>query len=61
MSKCPYNETVECDQKSRDDEFMRQLNIVMRSGAFWFNDANQSPECRAKRCMCWRLSQPNQR
>ncbi|MDE6250235.1 MAG: hypothetical protein K2M34_01200 [Alphaproteobacteria bacterium] len=56
MSKCPHNQSIECDQKSRDDEFVRQLNIVIRSGAFWFPDVNQSPDCRAKCSMCWRLA-----
>ena len=56
MAQCPYNESIECDNKSRNAEFTRQLNIVLRSGGFWFDSANKSPDCRAKSGMCTRLA-----
>lgn len=58
MAKCPHNETVECDSEFRKAEFVRQLNIVLRCGGFWFEPGKQ--DCRAKCTMCCRLNQARQ-
>ncbi|MDE5615724.1 MAG: hypothetical protein K2I81_02740 [Alphaproteobacteria bacterium] len=61
MSKCPYNNSVECDKSFMSAEFMRQLNIVIRSGGFWLHTPPAGSDCRAQSRMCMRLVAQKQR
>lgn len=61
MSKCPYNDSVECDKEFQDTEFKRQLNIVIRGGGYWLHSAPAGVDCRAQERMCCRLATQKQR
>lgn len=62
MSKCPYNNSVECDKAHRDAELRRQMAIALLSGAFWIRPVDAA--CPAQSWQCSRvnmLNQPRQR
>lgn len=54
MPKCSFDKTIECSQDYRSAETTRQMNLVLRSGAYWFRTTEQN-ECGARAYMCPRF------
>lgn len=60
MSKCPYNDAIECSADCRHTEFLRQLNIDLRSGDSYFDLAKIHTECGVRYWHCMRLMSEKQ-
>lgn len=58
MEKCPYNDSVQCNQETRDTEFVRQLNVVIRGGGFWVHKGKGG--CSAQKALCCHLQRQHQ-
>jgi len=50
MSKCPYDSSIECDEKCRDKEFRRQLFVIAMGHGFWIRPPRT--ECRVQPWWC---------
>ena len=61
MSKCPYNDFVECSESCRVAGRTRQMNLALRAGLYWFDGATKfAATCEAQPWMCARLAAAKQ-
>ncbi len=55
MSKCSYNDKLECSAEHQQLELNRQLFVAGISGAFWLM-SSKPKQCKAQPHFCQRLA-----